>query len=291
MAKEATYDRIIWIAINAPATDDESTKTVLKDALQKIRPRESALRAGEKEAPPAYVIVSNQPYSYAQDSTEFAASAFAEGFKIPDFKMDQVFRSVHEMRLNREKHRELHDLMESMRLHDRIPITFDGQIETFAFNEHSARLQIGQIYEIPDSNGRTTKARLETACVKPGHKSAMVIYRTEDGRNVMVSCPLTDAEMEAYARHPETFFGVLEPYSGKNIEDPLELFDFMYRTYQKSTKEKLLEFMSNHSDILQLQNMSQAELAILYCERLVDGIVIERERKCRLPPSNPEEIR
>ena len=118
------------------------------------------------------------------------------------------------------------------------------------------------------------KAELKSAYVDIQNKSAMGCYTTEGGQNIIVSNPLTDAEMEASARHPETFFGILEPGAGQNIKDPLELFAWMYRSYRTTPREKLLEFMRSHSDATELQQKSQAELAIIYCERCVESMLL-----------------
>jgi len=42
----------------------------------------------------------------------------------------------------------------------------------------------------------------------------------------------------------------------------------LYETYQKTPKEKLLEFLKDHPDFEKLQDESQEELAIIYCERM-----------------------
>jgi hypothetical protein len=81
---------------------------------------------------------------------------------------------------------------------------------------------------------------------------------------------LTEDELAAYRSHPDTFFGVHRP-QGRKAETPLQFFDFLYETYQKSPKEKLLEFLKNHSDFQTLQHKSQEELAIIYCERMANA--------------------
>ena len=52
------------------------------------------------------------------------------------------------------------------------------------------------------------------------------------------------------------------------MKTPLEFFDSLYETYQKTPKEKLLEFLKDHADSQKLRDESQEELAIIFCERM-----------------------
>ena len=79
---------------------------------------------------------------------------------------------------------------------------------------------------------------------------------------------LTDAEMAAYGRHPDTFFGVVQPVS-KQISDPLGLFDFFHTSYRETPRERLLEFLAGAPDIEELKKPSQPELAKTMAERYV----------------------
>lgn len=46
-----------------------------------------------------------------------------------------------------------------------------------------------------------------------------------------------------------------------------ELCDFLFETYQHSSRKKLLEFMAESSDFEYLKILEQSDLAIVYCER------------------------
>jgi hypothetical protein len=56
---------------------------------------------------------------------------------------------------------------------------------------------------------------------------------------------MTDVEIAAWRRHPETFFGKVQPVT-KQVESPLDLAEFMYETHRNTPKEKLLSFMQDH---------------------------------------------
>jgi hypothetical protein len=90
-----------------------------------------------------------------------------------------------------------------------------------------------------------------------------------DGTQEMFSCPLTDAELAAYRKFPDTFFGVEKPHSRGRITDALELYDWFFNCYSKTPRERLLELMNDHPDRHNLQALPQEELASVFCERLV----------------------
>ena len=269
LLKRADHTRLIWFAIDWPAADADAGKAAIFETLKELRAREGMVLDG-KPAPPAYVIVSNSPFEHALDSSSYSFSALAEGFRIPDMKFDMHFRSVREMRLNRDKYLPIHDLLQSMQLYQRIPVTFDGEDEAFTFLTDRSRLLVGETYEIPDDDGKMIRATLEGGVVMVPEKEVVGTYWTVDGRRLTRTCPITDAEIRAYLRMPETFFGVLDLNAESKARDPLEIFDWMYDSYRKTPKEKLLEFMVTAGVETHYQTMSQEELAILYCERFAD---------------------
>jgi hypothetical protein len=69
--------------------------------------------------------------------------ALAEGFKIPDFKLDAV-ADLRQIVQAREAHIEMHNLLKSLHEHSEVPSTFDGDLPAYAFNpeaeNHACRL-------------------------------------------------------------------------------------------------------------------------------------------------------
>jgi hypothetical protein len=78
---------------------------------------------------------------------------------------------------------------------------------------------------------------------------------------------MTDEAITDYNAHPETFFGRVQ-HVGKQIEEPFEAFLFFFDSYKNTPKEKLLEFMKGSLDMDRLEQMSQDELAIEYCDSM-----------------------
>jgi len=227
---------------------------------------------------PNYVFLTNHPYQYTLESTHYRQSLVAEGFKIPDFRLGASFASIRDALAAREKHQEMFQLMTSVRRHYEIPSTFDGTIPEFAFGEAVPRLQIGHRYSVPVADGTEVPGVLTDATVLESEAAAYGVYKLADGQSIIASSPMIPEELAAYRRHPDTFFGVHKNQT-KRIDDPLELFDSAFKTYQHSSKEKLLEFMSSWPDIDRLKQLEQKELAIRYCENLVYAMAAPKAKR------------
>lgn len=277
LKKKTEHMRVVFIDVNVPdsSTEGESVGW-LREALADIRGKESTMTIDGAAAPPAYVFLTNHPYHYALDSIHYRRSLASEGFKIPDFRLDASFFSIRDALAAREKHHEMSRLMASARDYNEIPATFDGTIPEFAFGNAVPRLHIGHRYFVPDADGREVPAVLSDATVVEQESMAYGVYRLDDGRSVICSCPMAPEELAAYRRHPDTFFGIHKD-QGKRIDDPLDLYDRAFQTYRHSSKEKLLEFMSSWPDSDRLKHLDQQELAIRYCENLVHAMMTRKK--------------
>ena len=100
-------------------------------------------------------------------------------------------------------------------------------------------------------------------------------YQLATGEYINAVCPISDAELAAYRRYPETFFGeVREP--SRHAKTLVDLCDFFYETYKNTTRENLLEWMTGSPDIEMLQTLSREDLAIIFCERLASSAIQRR---------------
>ena len=272
LRKRANHQRVVFIEVNVPVqTGQEGVFATLKEVLRSIRTREEKLTINGQAAPPAYVIVTNNPHGYDLNG-EVMTWAAAEGYKIPDFRLDSGFLSLREALNARERHIEVFSLMKSLARHREIPSTFDGDSPDLAFSNGPARLRVGQRYAIPDGKGRETVGELTHGVVMESKKAACGVYKLPDCQQVMVECPLTDEEMAAYHRHPETFFGVISSSKGE-AKDLVELYDFMFSGYKETPKERLLELMKAAPDHERLAALSQKELASVFAKRTVYSFV------------------
>jgi hypothetical protein len=106
------------------------------------------------------------------------------------------------------------------------------------------------------------------ATVLEVEKKIYGIYRTADGRQLICINPISEEELIAYRRQPDTFFGVTRKQT-KKAKDSLDLFDFFYESYRKTARQRLLEFVKDRPDFDALKKLSDEELLISYCEGLV----------------------
>lgn len=128
-------------------------------------------------------------------------------------------------------------------------------------------LKIGTRYSVSDETGSEVEGVLEDAVVLETERKACGTYRLNDGRRIVVTCPLSDDELRAYKVDPDNFFGVHKPTSTK-VSNFEECFKFVHQTYSRTPKEKLLEFMKDAPDYDNLEALPQDALAKIYCERV-----------------------
>jgi hypothetical protein len=131
LKKSAEYERIIFININISekTTNRESTQWI-QEAINSIRGAETRLKINGKEAPPAYVLLTNQLNANNLNDIGLDIETVAESFKIPDFLSDYPFANSKEASDSRERHKEVSDIFEAIKRHPIIPSTFDGEIGT-----------------------------------------------------------------------------------------------------------------------------------------------------------------
>jgi hypothetical protein len=270
LKKKAAHTRVIFIEVNLPDDcDDKKAMENLKKALGSIRSREGKLNIAGQPAPPAYVFVTNNPHDYSLNGPSQTAG-LVEGFKIPDFKIEARFASLHEALKNREKHMEILSLIKIM-AQSQIPSTFDGDNPDLVFGNVTGQLRIGQRYAVPDDEGGEVIGELLQACVMEDKKAAFCVYKLANGQTIFGQDPLSDAEMAAYRRHPDTFFGVVKKGARGGINDPLEFYDYCLEIYKNTPKERLLELLGVRG-LKHFEALPQLELAERYCEGLAANV-------------------
>jgi hypothetical protein len=267
LGKNAAYSRVVIIEVNVPEVV-RSQDGWPAAAQKQIEDSEKTKFPDGCEKPSAYVFVTNHAFHNNLATIDVGVQMLAAGFKIPDFGLDARHKSYREVLEARERHCEMFALMNSMRTHYEIPSTFDGEIPELAFRGAAGapRLQIGRLYQVPTAAGGAAPGRLRDVLVDEHAKTAMGVYELSTGENVMASCPMSEAELAAYKRYPDTFFGQVKS-PPRQASTLVELCDFFYETYRNTSKERLLEWLAGAPDFEHLAILSQKELAVVYCER------------------------
>jgi hypothetical protein len=267
LGKKAAYARVIMIEINVPdvVTSDEGWPA---SALKQIADNErSEFHSGEIK-PSAYVFVTNHAFHNNLTKADTGMQVLATGFRIPDFGPHARHASYKQVVEARERHVEMFALKKSMEMHYEIPSTFDGEIPELAFRTGGSlpRLQFGHWYLVPQEDGREVPGRLYDAIVIESEKKVYGCYELTTGVHIIATCPMSDEELAAYKRYPDTFFDEVR-HPNRHVKTLVELCDFFYETYKDTSREKVLEWMAGAPDYEYLKTLSQRDLAITLCER------------------------
>lgn len=277
LTKVTQLERIILIELNLPKIDDITSENILK----KMHECQSTLTINGSPSPKAYVFFTNHPAQFNLETTPQSFAFFFDGFKIQDFPA--YFEHLGGNKYVEAKKRDapLYDLIDSLITHNEIPSTIDGELPEFAYNlpkNSPTRLIIGNHILVDTSLGEK-EAIIEDGFILESKNLAVCTLKLLDNSRIIYNFPLTDIEMNAYKRSPDTFFGVHKEVSRKQAKTPSDFFDFLFHCYHKTPKNKLIEFLTplfcNHD----LESKSQEELAILYCEKMTiieSGNLIQR---------------
>ena len=267
LAKPANHPRIVFIEMNIPEVSDQDAYA--DEIIASVRGREesASFRPNGEDAPPATVIITHQPYHLRLEDEHIPYSWLSVGFKTPDFGHNVAFPSLVDAFKSRQRHAGILAVQEAFTNYS-IPITFDGEIPEIAFGEADRRFIVGDQHQMDDGKIGT----LASGIVIESEQAATLIYNMEDGTSAIYKGPLSAAEMRAYKAHPETFFGRVQ-HVGGNINEPIEMFEFMYGSYKTTPREKILDWMKGAPDIDELARLPDEDLRLVYIERCVASVM------------------
>lgn len=281
LRKSAQYDRIVFIELNlSDGTPGNKEPPWAEQVNSALRAAEQDLTVRGTQAPPAYVLVTNDTTGHNLEGTSGGVHLFASGFHMPDFYSGQRV-TIPEAVAARDKHRDILSLAAAVRQWRDVPCTFDGEIPE-RVHGREAPWQIGQRYVVPTEDGSEAEGVLEEALMlalmSEGELKMWGVYRLDDGRRIICTNPVDEEEMRIYRRYPDTYFGVIRHVGGK-LHTPVEMYDFFYDSYSCTPKEKLLDWLKTYQDQAQLQAMTQEQLAKFYCELLANEMLARKLKR------------
>lgn len=285
LKKVAPYLRIIFIELNRSQTRLPNGEPDWVTPIDKdLADAAAQLTIEGQSAPPAYVFVTNRAYMQAFDLPDVGEVGIAHGFKILEFPQGLGCRTFLEAVNARERHLEPHLLLKAMNTRAEIPSTFDSRTpeEVFSTDDHP-RLRFGDTHMVPDGTGKDVPGVLYEGVVVEQQKTAFCVYRLTTGQHVTVTVPLSERELAIYRRSPETFFGVVK-HVGKGIKEPMDAYDFVFTSYSKTPKERLLEFMAGWPEFNELNSMTQEELAKHYSARIAESMWAQHIARAKPSP-------
>ena len=266
LKKPAADERLIFIDLNTKPQMDGTIPSWVERVAKKLDMREKDIESGQS----SYVFITNMTFHRALDSEQPGHAVMAYGLGIPDFSKPGNYR-LSEIYRRKQKHVDAHDIVEAFRKYPQFPITFDGTLPSEAFNKHSQRLVIGETYFFEDIGEIGEVGTVTTATVNESEKIICFAITTKDGKNEILTRPISEDEFLDYKNHPEAFFGTIQR-PPKKLKDSYELFEFFLDSYRNTPKERLLELMKDAPDIDSLRKMQHFDLVIECCERWVASI-------------------
>lgn len=290
LGKRAAHPRIVFIDAGTQNVVDEHTaQRWARAATHGLRRLEKTLLKGA-ELPPAYVFLTYDSTLNNLASTNLVRALVAEGFRIPDFRADTAYPSIRDALASRERHAPMHALIKSIQSRKgHVPQSFDGELSELMDQNDAHRLVIGRAYNVAEEGEPPRMAHLISGTVLPEEKQAYVSLTMLDGSgNAIYTVPLSDSEVAAYQRQPDTFFGVVHPQT-KQANDALDMFDFLWEVYENTPTERLLEFLAGHPRIAELRTADRREILTTLCEGYAGAVMAEKEK--RSPRSTPTEGR
>lgn len=234
--------------------------------------------------PAALVVLTNFPERWQLDQPMEGTGVVMEGFGTDRYRLGQEEELLAAIEA-KERNREIEFLWTSLQKHSRVPITFDGSLPGV---DPDRQLVIGHSYPLPDGH----LGVLEEATVVEQWKQAACIMRRADGTRIIVNIDLSEDELDAWKRHPDTFFGELRPHHPP-AKNAMDLYEFFHSSYVNTPKERLLEFMAHHQNIAELRELPQPELAKHYAYALAATVARDApapapatwQKRLRKPPA------
>ncbi|QYU66861.1 hypothetical protein J4558_18110 [Leptolyngbya sp. 15MV] len=275
--KPSQADRMVFIDLNAADGADGTEPPWYPRARQHLFNKERE----RPNDPPAYVFITNFCYHHHLNSDCMATFICPYGFHIADFlKAERI--TLFDAYKQEQKHADAHSIVRAMQTYTYIPTTFDGSLPSeIPGMKVERRPMIGQLYRYDPADDDTK------AVLGPGleafsgivttaiaSKEEMCFYfsvRRDDGHEFMLTQRMSDRQLIEWEQYKETYFGVMQ-HVGKGNCKPYEMFEFFIRSYRHAPRAKIEEHMKCAPDIEELKKLSDEDLLLRYCERLVGAM-------------------
>lgn len=271
LKKRADEARIIFIDLNV--MDNVLKESIVNTLSHAIRSREPHLKINDEPAPAAYVLVTNYPVHLDLEGAPGRRMLVPVGFKIPDFGAGVQYPDLKTAYVAKQRHLSVYKLIDHFRKYT-IPSTFDGEVPEFAFGFAERKWLVGQSYEF---DGLENGPYLLTSGAVLVEESKAALALIDQSDNTFVHfVDLTAHEVSAFLRHPESFFGEHDRNAVvRRADTPFEMFELLMESYGNTPRTTLLEFLASAPDLAQLELLSDHDLLMEYCTRVVGSMTFK----------------
>lgn len=283
LSKAAEHERIVFINVDLPNSTSLAEIDVFRTRAARELRRAEAPKSPQHRLPYAYVVLTRTtPYREPEGPPQ-PTFAMLDGFKIDDLKSNVPFESLRACHRAHKRHADMFGLLQSMAKHGEIPATFDGQSPEAAFGLGVSIPRIGQRFIVPGPDGTEMEGTLEQAVADEHNGVATGVLKQDDGKIFIAAFPLNEVEVNAYKRHPKTFFGTLDQNAGNRIKGNYDLFLFFLEDAAKTSRTELIERLKGHFPTDQVEAMDTEELRETYAEGMTWGAVQSMEPQSQSP--------
>jgi len=266
LKKPSDSDRMIFVDLNTPPEPGVSEPSWVSKVYKRLEAKEKDL----PEDKAAYVYITNMAFHHAPDAENIGAAVAVFGLGIADFAKPGMYRLI-DMYKNKQKHIDAYNIVTAITSYTELPATFDGKLPSEAFGKQDRRFVKGEKYFFADIGEGGIAAEVTSISVSEHEKCTYIAVLTDSGESLILKSEMTDDELADYRRHPEAFLGQVSNIP-RHPKTPYELFEVFVGWHQSYSKDQLLELIKGHADISELKKLSQAELVLIYCERMVISV-------------------
>jgi hypothetical protein len=258
LAKPADDQRLIFIDVNTPSLlTEDGMPDWLEPAMKRLEKYE---RNERPENATAYVWVTNVDFHRRPDSAPaFSASPF--GLGMPDFNRPGMIRVTDAYR-RRKQHSDAHVIGESLQNYSRLPTTFDGKVPSESLGNDEERIKSGETYFFARVGDQGTLGTVTSVMVDETKKEMFIGLQN----GVIIRGPISDVALSEYKEFGVAYFGQVPTTKIKQPKNELEWFTWFMDAYKDAPRRNMLEWLSPNRDRQELENLSDDDLRMVYCE-------------------------
>lgn len=262
-SKKNLSNPIYWFELSIPTLTTEAAWRVVADHVETvIQDASRTMTVDGHPIKPAFLVITNHTFLANEDVSGHPTSGYLSTIKIDDYPFGKAIE-IEAALEGYDKYRDVFVLMESWKIAQTVPSTFDGSPPELLTNdgEPQKTFRIGDLVVVPDASGKEVPMRIEE--IASMGNEAMAFVRDEAGeRRWSVRLPLTEGEAKAAARFTDAVFGkdnASRPLDGK---EPFGLYDFFLRAQEKMTQEQVNKFFDENPTVQQYRNLPLKEARV-----------------------------
>jgi hypothetical protein len=103
----------------------------------------------------------------------------------------------------------------------------------------------------------------------------MMVFITANGQSQILNGPMSDTEFSEYKEFGEAYFGRVPLQTGNQIKGPFHFFEWLMEVNQATPRLNMLDWFAPTRDRAELENLSDEELRMVYCEGHVGAMKFE----------------